>query len=342
LAKFKNIPLEDVCTGIKKMDQKMFTMEQVKVLSSCLPSRDDIGVVQNFVQTGGTEAKLSVAEKFVLKLDSVSAYDERVKSFLFMLSFDSKKLDCDQGVQLLKKACKEIQQSKSLPHLFDFILEVGNFINEGSPRGGGFGFKLGSLSKLEDIKASDNKTTLLQFIFKLLETSSPQLLKFHEELPSIEGASKISLQTITSDLSSMKKDAEITIRFNDNIKLKEQLPVLSNFVNKVKGSLETTEKNYTELNESYKSVVNYLGEDPVKCPPEEFFGILHRFIHSCQEAIKLNENAIAIEEKQKKREEARIHRMKKLSQTLEREALEAIKQSQQKKKINVAEQQSKN
>jgi len=34
--------------------------------------------------------------------------------------------------------------------------------------------------------------------------------------------------------------------------------------------------------------------------------------------------------------------MKKLSQTLEREALEAIKQSQQKKKINVAEQQSKN
>jgi len=147
------------------------------------------------------------------------------------------------------------------------------------------------------------------------------------------------LQTLTSEVSSLKKDADATTRFNENIKLKEQLPVLTNFVNKVKGSLEVTEKNFGELDETYKSCLVYLGEEPGKCPPEEFFGMISQFVHSCQEAIKLNQQAIEIAEKQKKREEARVHRMKKLSQSLEREAFEAIKQQQQhKKKVNVTEQ----
>ncbi len=81
-----------------------------------------------------------------------------------------------------------------------------------------------------------------------------------------------------------------------------------------------------------------MGEEPGKCQPEDFFGMIFQFMHSCQAAIKRNEQAVEIAEKQKKREEARVHRMKKLSQTLEREAFEALKQQQQKKKVNVSEQ----
>jgi len=306
------------------------------VLASCLPSREDIAVVQNFIQNGGEESKLPQAEKFVLKLDAVPYYDERLKSFLFLLSFDSKKLDCDQGIQILRKAAKEILNSKLFPQLLNYILEVGNFINEGSPRGGGFGFKMSSLPKLEDIKTADNKTTLLQFILKILDKNAPELAKFYEELPTVEQASKVSLLNIISDIAGMKKDFEGSMHFMESIKLKEQIPILTNSMSKVKGSLEVTEKSFAELDEAYKSVVAYLGEDP-KCPAEELFGSITLFIKVVVDANKRNIEVEAIAEKQKKREEARRGRMKKLSQSLEREAFEVIKQQQQ-KKMQIAEQ----
>jgi hypothetical protein len=135
--------------------------------------------------------------------------------------------------------------------------------------------------KLEDIKAADSKTTLLQFILAQLAKSAPQLIKFYEDLPTLEPASKTALQNIVSDLSSVKKDAEASSRFLENIKLKESIPTLTNFVSKVKGSIEIAEKNFSEMEETYKAAVTYLGEES-RLQPEEFFGMINQFVSAVQ------------------------------------------------------------
>lgn len=215
-------------------------------------------------------------------------------------------------------ASKEVLNSKRLPQVLEVILEIGNFLNEGSARAGGFGFKLTTLNKLDDTRASDNKTSLLQYVVRFLEKNAPQLLKFYEDIPSVEAASRISLQSVSSDVNSVQKDYDITSKFVEKVKLTEKLPALTSFTIKVKGSLESIQENYASLDETYKKAVTYLGEDS-KLQPEEFFGILAQFVRSIQEAIKKNELAAQMAEKQKRREEIRQHKLKTLSRTLVKE-----------------------
>lgn len=86
------------------------------------------------------------------------------------------------------------------------ILEIGNFINDGTPRGGITGFKFGSLLKLADTKTTDNTASLVQYLVRLLQKESPELLTFGEELTHAEKAARVSIQQLTSDVATLQKE----------------------------------------------------------------------------------------------------------------------------------------
>lgn len=48
--------------------------------------------------------------------------------------------------------------------LLQHCLAAGNYLNGQSQRGGAWGFKIEQLDKIMDMKANDNKTTLLSVI----------------------------------------------------------------------------------------------------------------------------------------------------------------------------------
>ncbi|MCH99497.1 formin-like protein 20-like, partial [Trifolium medium] len=70
------------------------------------------------------------------------------------------------------------------------ILYLGNTLNQGTARGSAVGFKLDSLLKLTDTRASNSKMTLMHYLCKVLAEKSPPLLDFHHDLVSVETASK--------------------------------------------------------------------------------------------------------------------------------------------------------
>jgi hypothetical protein len=69
-----------------------------------------------------------------------------------------------QGVAAVLKASDDLLNSKKLPQLLDMILEIGNFLNEGSDRGGAFGFTLSFLNKV--IIFFDRSFYILRFFFR--------------------------------------------------------------------------------------------------------------------------------------------------------------------------------
>ena len=58
----------------------------------------------------------------------------------------------------------------------------------GNNRGGAYGFKLVTLTKLQDTKTTDNKRTLLQWIVEMLERREPAMLQLSEDLVAMSGA----------------------------------------------------------------------------------------------------------------------------------------------------------
>lgn len=96
----------------------------------------------------GDPTKLGEAEKFALGLARVPQVEFRLKALQFRIKFAPLKADLKPDIESFKLASLEIQSSKKLAHVFECILEIGNFLNENTPKGGAFGFTLNSLTKV--------------------------------------------------------------------------------------------------------------------------------------------------------------------------------------------------
>jgi len=313
LSQFKGHSFEEVANGVKNLNQKLLKEDQVKSLSQFIPSKDDLHNIEVYIHEGGEVSKLPPAEQFALELSKISNLQLRVSGFMFKVTFEPRKAEIKPDLETLKLASKELMDSKRLSILLEGILELGNFINEGTPRGGYMGFKISSLHKMVDAKTTDNTTTLLQYLVAILEKSKPELLKFGEELPHCEAASKLSLPQISSDLAGLQKD------FNSTEKSLESFPdpepfvdILKSFLNKARDDLGSISTAFKVTEEIYSSVAKFFGEDPKSMAPEEFFGGIFKFIVALDDAVKQNEMAIVNEEKSKRRDEAKQKRQQEL------------------------------
>jgi hypothetical protein len=120
LAQFKTVPLPDIAKGLQTLNTKMFTPEQVKVISNCLPSKEDVAAIKNYLsEEKGDASKLPPPEKFALELDSVPFLDQRLLAFNFLLTFPNKKSDIKPSVETLKQASLQLLNSKKLPELLE-------------------------------------------------------------------------------------------------------------------------------------------------------------------------------------------------------------------------------
>ena len=57
----------------------------------------------------------------------------------------------------------EVKECTSLHKFFEVLLALGNYLNGTTARGGAYGFNLGSLAKMAELKSVDQKTTLLEY-----------------------------------------------------------------------------------------------------------------------------------------------------------------------------------
>jgi len=309
LSQYKTVSHADICKGLQSLNTKMFTFEQVKQVLGLIPTKDDIINIQLYLQGGGEVSRLPGAEKFALELDKVPQLEERVKAFVFRMSFDMRKADVKPVIEILRKASKEVSSSTKLPQLLELVLELGNFINENTPRGNIFGFKLPSLLKMAETKTTDNLTTLLQYLVRVLEKSAPPLLQIATELGGCESASRQSLQQLASDVASLQKDFGLVEKFLATFTDKDRFfETMTTFLAKTRDELVQIDSNYKVMCDAYKTAVEYLGEDVQTSQPEEFFGVLYQFTLALQEAKKQNDMAVVNDEKLKRREEAKQKR----------------------------------
>jgi hypothetical protein len=73
------------------------------------------------------------------------------------------------------------------------------------------GFKISLLLKLEDIKATDRKTTLLQFCIQQAEDKSPSVLRLADELGCVKQAARLqvtAVDTLLGELGAGIKQAQ--------------------------------------------------------------------------------------------------------------------------------------
>lgn len=93
-----------------------------------------------------------------------------------------------------------MKESKKLARVLESVLAIGNAMNSGGGRAVA-GFTLDSLLKLTTTRSADKKTTVLDYLCRMVEKKHGEdLLRFPDEISAVAGASlhkvgKISLST---------------------------------------------------------------------------------------------------------------------------------------------------
>jgi len=168
-----------------------------------------------------------------------------------------------------------------LKKLFEFILAIGNFVNAGGIRGNAKGFQLDSLSKLKDTKASDNRTTLVDYIVKVAIKSHPEIMNWTRDLPHLSLAARANLQVMQKSLARIKSGLNQVVKELTSCKDPPEgdnfVHVMTAFVEANKEKVEGLEKDFETMNHEFEDAVKLFGERLESASPESFFGKFAKF-----------------------------------------------------------------
>jgi Formin Homology 2 Domain len=296
LNQFKTMELSTLARALATCDRNLVTLDQVRTLKKILPTEDDTAAIHAFMADMGTpQSDLGQPERFALELEKVSHLRLRLTGFALMLSFDARKAEVKPGLNAIASASEEFARSAAWKDLMELLLEVGNFLNNGTPRGGIFAFKMDSLRKLGDTKSGDNSISLLMYIADALERTEggQRLLNFISEMPHAAQASAVSRQTVEADLRELKgefKMVDDALSGSGPAGLGESAPdfaqSIGGFMAAARTDLEQMERNAKVMDAAYAQAASLMGEVASTMQPEEFFGSVKAFSDSLRAAAR--------------------------------------------------------
>ncbi|GIY38474.1 FH2 domain-containing protein 1, partial [Caerostris extrusa] len=271
--------------------------ERLRGLLKILPESDEVELLKNF---DGDKTKLGNAEKFLLQLIVIPSYKLRVESMLLKEEFLANQEFLENSIETIRCAAQELEECKKLHEVLYMVLVAGNFLNAGGYAGNAAGFKMLSLLKLTDIRANKPSMTLIHYVAEQVFKKRPDLLEFPEEIQNLEEASKISMETLKTDVSSLcqrvsKVSTQVAVA-EDQIRSQMQ-----EFIEFAESKVETIQNEINDLESVRQRLADFLCEDTTAFKLEDCFKVFHNFCSRFKAALQENERR----QKQEKLAEAR-------------------------------------
>nr|XP_051215097.1 formin-like protein 5 isoform X2 [Lolium perenne] len=306
------MPLPDLVNAALALDQSTLDVDQVENLIKFCPTKEEMELLKNYT---GDKELLGKCELFFLELMKVPRMESKLRVFSFKIQFGSQVADLGKSLKTIDSSCNEIRSSLKLKEIMKRILLLGNTLNMGTARGAAVGFRLDSLLKLTDTRATNNKMTLMHYLCKVLAAKSPHLLNFYVDLVSLEATSKIQLKMLAEEMQAVSKGLE---KVEHEFKASESDgPVSEIFHEKLKeftdnagADVQSLSSLFSEVGKKADQLIKYFGEDPVRCPFEQVMSTLLTFVTMFRKAHEENVKQADLEKKKAQKEAAEAEKSK--------------------------------
>lgn len=302
--------IKDIIRALECMDDSQFTTENLLALQNLFPLSND--EKKKFKAFKGDTALLTLSEQFYIRSLKVENVEVRIESMLLKKQFENQICDIRSSMDDLDQACSEVQQSKKLAKVLKAILRLGCSLN----RSASIGFRLDILPKLSQTKSKDGNVSVLDYLVSKLHEQKSDVLDFVDQMPHIENASKVSLESLKDEILAIGKSlSNIQLEINkcqmksssnnvdkenlsshnskpqcDTTQSKFYMDAMKSFYDQSILEYQATKKQYSDIMASFHQTVEYFGEDVKTNNPETFFNTFKKFAtdfkRSCHKTVK--------------------------------------------------------
>eukprot|EP01083_Nonionella_stella_P081175 223477_1 len=205
LRQFEKLGINDlkIRNYLLKLDDSHLTVEMLENLSKFVPNNEELTELRNFK---GDKTRLGRAEKFVDVMSCLVDIKMRIDLWEFKIKFKENVFEIESRINQITNTLNALKSSPQIGAFLKVCLIIGNFLNEGTNRGGAKGIKLESIDRFASLKTADNKQTMLMFI--LDHIAKHKMMSGFDTFPSklmqmVEDSKKIEAKTIRDGVNDM-------------------------------------------------------------------------------------------------------------------------------------------
>ncbi|XP_034148156.1 delphilin isoform X2 [Esox lucius] len=268
------------------MDTDRLEPAHIKQLLLYAPDDEEVKQYQRFDQD---PSKLSEPDQFVLQMLMVPEYKTRLRSLYFKTTLQEKTEEMKAGYECIYKASVELRSSKKLAKILEFVLAMGNYLNNGQPKTNKTtGFKINFLTELSTTKTVDGKSTFLHILAKSLCQHFPELLNFSRDLTTVPLAAKVNQRVLTAelnDLHSTIQDIRTACQKIPPTAEDHFAAVMSSFLENTHPAVQSLDSLQLRAMDEFTKVASYFGEDSKATSTETFFAIFAEFTSKFERAL---------------------------------------------------------
>lgn len=278
----------EIRRALLEIDDETLSIDDLKAISKQLPTSEEVQRIQNFDEIG----KLAKADQYFSQIITIPRLSERLECMLYRRKLDLDIEEIRPDLNTLRNASQELRTSSKFKQILQVSLAVGNALNGSTFRGGARGFQLESLLKMKETKTARGGPecpTLLHYLAKVLMRKDPSLTTFIEELPSLEAAARVSVQTTTQSVNALVSGLDqlkVELRESRDLPSNDRfIQIMRPYVEQVGPIVGALKNMGIAIEVELKALLKYYGEDPnsPEAPkPEDFFGLVASFSSSLQ------------------------------------------------------------
>ncbi|CAK5262775.1 unnamed protein product [Mycena citricolor] len=249
----------DIKQALLDLNDEKLSVDDLKAISKQLPTAEEMGRIKDFDDDLG---KLAKADQYFGQVMTIPRLSERLECMLYRRKLDLDIEEIRPELNILRNASHELRSSLKFKQVLQAVLALGNALNGSTFRGGARGFQLEALLKMKETKTARGGAdcpTLLHYLARVLMRTDVSLVNFIEEMPHLEAAARVSLQTVAQSVATLVAG------------------LAQPFAGQVEPSVVALKNMSQSLDTELRSLLAYYGETPETTSPEDFFGLIVSF-----------------------------------------------------------------
>ncbi|KAF1390033.1 hypothetical protein PFLUV_G00053860 [Perca fluviatilis] len=260
--------------------------EHITSLRRYVPTLDD---VEMYKSHKGPVTELHIVDQYMLEMCNIPCLNTQLDLLLILRELPISMNDLQPLINQKIRMCTQLNNSRSFVSVLEYLLAIGNYLNENARKEKAKGFRLSSLTKLSQLRGRDRKFTLAHALVEQIMLHEPCLATFTQELAEFETVPGASIKGLTAEVDVLKNELQKVIQYRKTSR-KRNAGVHPNFSKDLKMAIEkyntdlaALTKTCEEMKKLYSVILVKFGELADQ-DSQELFGLICQFIHDFKRA----------------------------------------------------------